>query len=70
MVPIQSMGMFYMTLVQDKKEPVYYGESVGPGDSDKVLLRWKLEGDLYSVVYGDLRTEDVTAERLAELEQQ
>ncbi len=69
MLPIQSAGMFYMTLVQEKKEPVYYGEFVLPGESEKVLLRWKLEEGLYSVIYGDLRVEEVTGERLAELEQ-
>jgi len=68
MQPIQSLGMFYMTLVQDKKEPAYYGESVGPGDADAVLLRWKLSDDQYRVIYGDLSAEDVTAEELAELE--
>jgi hypothetical protein len=36
MRPLQSLGMFYMTLVQDKKDPVYYGESVGPDDGCRV----------------------------------
>ncbi|MHC4397005.1 MAG: LolA family protein [Planctomycetota bacterium] len=68
MQPVQSLGMFYMTLVQDKKEPVYYGESVGPGDADMVLLRWKISDDQYRVIFGDLSADDVTAEELAELE--
>jgi outer membrane lipoprotein-sorting protein len=68
MWPIQSSGGFYMTLVADKKEPVYYGESVGPDDADAVLLRWKVSDDQYRVIYGDLTTENVSAERLAELE--
>jgi outer membrane lipoprotein-sorting protein len=66
--PMQSLGMFYMTLVQEKKEPVYYGETVGPGDAGKILLRWKESDDLYNVIYGDLAVDKVTAERLAELE--
>jgi hypothetical protein len=68
MRPIQSLGMFYMTLVQDKKEPVYYGESVEPNDADKVLLRWKVSEDRYRVIFGNLTTVDITAEELAGLE--
>jgi len=68
MQPIQSLGMFYMTLVQDKKEPAYYGQSVDPNDADAVLMRWKVSENQYRVIYGDLTAEDVTAEELAELE--
>jgi len=68
MRPIQSLGLFYMTLIQDKKEPVYYGESVGPNDADKVLLRWKVSDGQYRVILSDLTTLDVTAEQLSELE--
>jgi len=68
MRPIQSLGMFYMTLVQDKKEPAYYGKSVDPNDADAVLMRWKVSEDNYRVIFGDLTTSDVTAEELAELE--
>jgi len=68
MRPIQSLGMFYMTLVQDKKEPVYYGESIGPNDADKVLLQWKVSEEQYRVIFGNLTTVDITAEELAELE--
>ncbi len=68
MRPIQSLGMFYMTLLQDKKEPVYYGESVGPADGDKVLLRWKTSEGQYRVIFGNLTAADVTSEQLAELE--
>jgi len=68
MRPVQSLAMFYMSLVQDKKEPVYYGESVGPNDADKVLLRWKVSDSQYRVIFGNLTAADVTAEKLAELE--
>jgi outer membrane lipoprotein-sorting protein len=68
MRPVQSLGMFYMALVQDKKEPVYYGESVEPGDAGAILLRWKISDDRYRIIFGDLQTMDVTAEQLAELE--
>jgi len=68
MRPIQSLGMFYMTLVQDKKEPAYYGESVGPDDADAVLMRWKVSDNQYRVIFGDLTTGNATAEQLVELE--
>ena len=66
--PVYPIGLFYMALVEDKKEPVYYGQTVGPDDLEAVLLRWKIADDQYRVILGDLSTMDVTAEQLAELE--
>jgi len=66
--PLQSPGFFYMMLVQDKKEPVYYGETVGPEDADAVLMRWKISDDEYRIILGDLSVGNATAEELAELE--
>lgn len=59
---------FYMGLVQNKKDPAYYGKTVTPKDADKVLLRWKVSDNEYRVIYGDLHAETVTPEKLAELE--
>lgn len=67
MQPVQSLAMFYIKLVQDKMEPVYYGQSVNPGD-EAVLLRWKLSEDSYRVIFGDLSALDVSADELAKLE--
>jgi hypothetical protein len=69
MMPVQSLGMFYMILMQEQKEPAYYGDSVGPEDSDAVLMRWKESEDSYKVIFGDLTISDVTTEELAELEE-
>lgn len=66
--PIQSISMFYMTLVQDQNEPAYYGETVGPDDAEAVLMRWKISDGQYRVIFGDLSALDVTAEKLEELE--
>ncbi len=52
------------------KQPVYYGQTVQAGDSNKVLLRWKLDGGNYRVIFGDLRIEDIDAARLEALETQ
>jgi hypothetical protein len=57
-----------MTLIQDKKEPAYYGDTVTVQDVQKVLLRWKISDDQYRVIFGDLSTMDVSTEKLAELE--
>ncbi|MFC1634404.1 hypothetical protein ACFL5Z_06140 [Planctomycetota bacterium] len=55
-------------LEAEGKEPVYSGATVTAAHVDKVLLRWKLDDGRYHVIFGDLRIEDVSAERLAELE--
>jgi hypothetical protein len=66
--PLQSPGFFYMMLVQEQKEPVYYGETVGPEDTDAVLLRWKVSDNEYRVIFGDLSVGNATAEELVNLE--
>ena len=68
MLSIQGACLFYGNLVKEKKDPAYYGEKVTAQDGDKVLMRWKISEDAYQVVYGDLRTEQVTSEKLVELE--
>jgi len=67
-MPIQGAVMFYMTLVQEKKDPAYHGNVVTPQDADKVLLRWKASDNEYRVIYGDLRAETVSPEKLKQLE--
>jgi len=47
---------------------VYHSKRVGPHDRDKVLLRWRLDSGDYQVIFGDLHSEAVSAERLKELE--
>ena len=37
-------------------------------DYDRVLLRWRLDDGQYRVIFGDLRSETVSASRLRELE--
>lgn len=68
MMPVQGVTMFYMSLVTDKKDPVYHGDIVTPKDADKVLLRWKLSDDQYRIIFGSLHAETVDAATLAELE--
>ncbi|MBN1817312.1 MAG: hypothetical protein JW828_08115 [Sedimentisphaerales bacterium] len=62
-------GAQYFGVLESKgKEAVYNGGTVTAADADKVLLRWKLDDGQYRVIFGDLRIEDVSAARLAELE--
>lgn len=60
----------FQMLSMQNADPKYYGDTVKPGEFDKVLVRWKNENGKYLVIFGDLHTEEVTAERLAELEAQ
>ena len=51
-----------------RPDAVYNGKTVKQADKDKVLLRWKLDDGRYAVIFGDLRSETVTSERLRALE--
>ncbi len=68
LMPIQAIGGFYAMLVQEQKDPAYYGDIVTPGDIAQVLLRWKTADDKYRVIFADLHADTVTAEQLATLE--
>jgi outer membrane lipoprotein-sorting protein len=67
-MPIAGIGSFYQTLVQDKKDPAYYGQFVTPEDTDCVLMRWKVSDNEYRIIFADLHAETVSAETLADLE--
>jgi hypothetical protein len=66
--PMRRVHRFFMGLVNDRKDPAYYGQTVTPKDADKVLLRWKVSDNEYRVIFGDLHAETVSPEKLAELE--
>ncbi len=66
--PMRCLFRFYVGLIDDRKDPAYYGKTMTPKDADKVLLRWKVSNSEYRVIFGDLDVETVTAEVLAELE--
>jgi hypothetical protein len=67
-IQLVAPGFLYTILVEENKDPVYYGETVKPGDADKVLLRWKLDDGQYRVIFGDLHADTVTANVMKELE--
>ncbi|MFC1761989.1 hypothetical protein ACFL6U_07895 [Planctomycetota bacterium] len=66
--PLTSLGFFNMRLIQAQQEPAYYGDIVTPQDTNKVLMRWRLDDGNYRVIFGDLRLETVTKDTLDELE--
>jgi hypothetical protein len=65
---LQGPSMFYAQLAQQGKDPAYYGKDVKAGDANSVLMRWKISEGTYRVIYGDLSAENVTAEKLSEME--
>ncbi len=69
LISIMGPAFFYEKLVEDNKDPAYYGQTVGPDDINKVLLRWKLDNGQYRVIFSDLSIRNVTPEELAELEE-
>jgi outer membrane lipoprotein-sorting protein len=68
MMPIQSVGMFYAFLTQEKRDPMYYGNQVTPEDTDAVLMRWKQDDGKYKVIFGDLSTVEMEYEDLIKIE--
>ncbi len=66
--PLRRVDRFFFALSANRKDPAYYGNIVTPQDADKVLMRWKVSDNEYRVIYGDLRAETVSPEKLAELE--
>ena len=65
---IRSAIAFYVALEKAGADVAYNGDRVGMGDFDRVLMRWRLDDGNYRVIYGDLRTETLTPQRLAEVE--
>ena len=68
MMPMRWLSRFCIRLIHEGKHPAYYGKTVTPTDADKVLMRWKVSDNEYRVIFGDLHSETVTTEKLAELE--
>jgi hypothetical protein len=66
----EALGTFSRVtdILANNPDAAYYGNTVGPNDKDKVLLRWKLDDGKYQVLFGDLRAASVTPEELQALE--
>jgi len=66
---VTGLQSFHAQLVQEDKNPAYYGDKVKAGDTGYVLMRWKVSDFDYRVIFGDLRAETMTFETLVQLEQ-
>jgi outer membrane lipoprotein-sorting protein len=67
-ITVQSTCAFYGELERDNKDPAYYGGRVTSNDVNAVLMRWKISDNQYRVIFGNLTSENVSSEQLAELE--
>jgi hypothetical protein len=68
LMKVDMVGLMYTTLEKDGKDPAYYGDRVSAAAPRAVLFRWKIGDDRYRVVFGDLSTGDVSADKLIQLE--
>jgi hypothetical protein len=64
--PIRFLNKLYIGLAN--KDSSYYGKTITPKDTDKILMRWKISDSEYRIIFSDLSAKTVTAEELAELE--
>jgi hypothetical protein len=68
LMKVDRVGMMYTTLEHDGKDPAYYGDRVSVKSPQAVLFRWRIDDNTYRVVFGDLSTKDVSADKLTQLE--
>ncbi len=66
MRPLQSLAIFYMSLMAEKKDPAYYGDTIGTDDADQVLLQWKISDNERRIIYGDLSAETIVTGEAAD----
>jgi outer membrane lipoprotein-sorting protein len=67
-IKLQGPFIFYQKLIQEGKEPVYYGDKVTAEFGDSVLMRWKVADKQYRIIFGNLMVKTVSADELAALE--
>ena len=65
---LAGMPEFYEHLVQKGKKVMYYADGVDATDSNAVLMHWELPDGKYGIIFGDFRSQTVTAEKLIELQ--
>ena len=59
---------WYRRCATNNRAPAYYGHKVTADTPDAVLMRWRGEDDRYTVIFGDLRIEELSEEELFKLE--
>jgi len=65
---IQVVKSKYEQLLESGKDVAYYGDDIDSADGNSLLMHWKLSDGSYKVIFGDLREETVSAEKLVRLQ--
>ena len=60
----------YAYLVPAGQQAVYYGNNAENGDSNTLLMHWKISDGKYRVIFTDMHAESVSSEKLIELQVQ
>ncbi|MBN1818607.1 MAG: hypothetical protein JW828_14685 [Sedimentisphaerales bacterium] len=68
LLQFQKVERLFSDMINENKDPAYYGGKVSARFPHAVLLRWKSRNDLYTVVFGDLSVLQVTPQELEEFE--
>ena len=68
LLTVKPTCLFYTELLSQDKDLAYYGDTVSAGDTNAVLIRWKISEGQYRVIFGDLTGKDISTAKLAELE--
>ncbi|MDD5458602.1 MAG: M56 family metallopeptidase [Phycisphaerae bacterium] len=63
------MSAYYTKLVNENKNPVYYGDTVTANEPNQILIYWKKSDDKCRAVYGDLRIQTIDATKPSNIEQ-
>ncbi|MHC4843499.1 MAG: hypothetical protein ACYTEE_06830 [Planctomycetota bacterium] len=59
-----SSNLLRRLVPEDKENVEYFGDIVEQGDSEAVLMYWKLDDGRYEVIFGDLQVGTLTADEL------
>ncbi len=63
-----NVSELYQQLVPKNKDVEYFGDSIKVGDSEVILMYWKLPDGTYKVIFGDLQAKTITADELIKLQ--
>ncbi|RMF84001.1 MAG: hypothetical protein D6744_03795 [Planctomycetota bacterium] len=58
---LQQMCAFYQRLVEEGRDPEYFGANVTSEDGRAVLLRWRIDENAKRVIYADLHAETIAS---------
>ena len=65
---VQLVKSKYEQMLESGKDVAYYGDNIDSPDGNSLLMHWRLSDGSYKVIFGDLREETVSAEKLIRLQ--